>query len=387
MRQLIHILLAAVILGGMSGATAQAQQLAIKRLASGHRDTTSIVHAGDSRLVLTQQRGQILIWDGTRILPALFLDLSSKVSCCGERGLLSVAFHPRYRENGLFFVNYTDTSGTTVVARYSVSAADRNVADPNSGTILLTIAQPFDNHNGGELQFGPDRYLYIGMGDGGSAGDPQNNGQNLNSLLGKLLRIDVDSGSPYAIPPSNPFATSSSARHEIWAYGLRNPWRFSFDRENGDLWIADVGQNAWEEVDLQRSTSIGGENYGWRKMEATHCFNPSSNCRDATMTLPVTEYFHSQSRCSITGGYRYRGARYPAMRGKYFFADFCTGEIWGMTEGTAGSWTSAVLLDTALQPTTFGEDENGELYIAEGSAFYALVDETPRPPRRRAVGK
>jgi len=382
MLKLVPVFIAAAVLS----TPANAQQLAISRLAGGLSNTTSIASAHDSRLYLTQQHGQIVIWDGTRILPAPFLDVSSKVSCCGERGLLSVAFHPRYRENGYFFVDYTDTNGTTTIARYSVSA-DRNVADPNSGTILLTIAQPFDNHNGGELQFGPDGYLYIGMGDGGSAGDPQNNGQNLNSLLGKMLRIDVDGAPPYAIPPSNPFAASTNARHEIWAYGVRNPWRFSFDRENGDLWIADVGQNAWEEVDLQRSTSIGGENYGWRKMEAAHCFNPPSNCRDSTMTLPIVEYFHSQNRCSITGGYRYRGARYPAMRGKYFFADYCTGEIWATTEGASGNWTATVLLDTPLQPTTFGEDENGELYIADGGTLYALVDQTPRPVRRRAAGK
>ena len=366
--------------------TASGQQLNIHQLASGLSNLTSIVHAGDSRLFLTLQRGQIRIWDGTSILPTPFLDISSRVSCCGEQGLLSVAFHPRYRENGFFFVDYTDHEGKTVVARYSVTA-DRNVTDPNSERILLTIPQPFDNHNGGELQFGPDGYLYIGMGDGGSGGDPLNNGQNLNSLLGKILRIDVDSGSTYAIPPSNPFVNNASARPEIWAYGLRNPWRFTFDRETGDLWIADVGQGAWEEVDLQPRTSIGGENYGWRKMEGRHCFNPSSNCQDASMTLPILEYSHSFG-CSITGGYRYRGARYPAMRGLYFFTDYCSGDIWAARPTAAGNWAASVVLDTTLSPTTFGEDENGELYLGDqNGGFYSIVDETPRPPRRRIAGK
>jgi glucose/arabinose dehydrogenase len=386
MRKLLGTAFVAALISSVPGPAVQAQQLTVRRLATGLTNLTSIVNAHDSRLFLTLQRGQIRIWDGTAILPAPFLDISSRVSCCGEQGLLSVAFHPRYRENGFFFVNYTDLQGRTIVARYSVSA-DRNVANPDSESILLTIPQPFDNHNGGELQFGPDGYLYIGMGDGGSGGDPQNNGQSLNTLLGKMLRIDVDSAAPYAIPPSNPFATSTTARREIWAYGLRNPWRFTFDRENGDLWIADVGQGAWEEVDLQRSTSIGGENYGWRKMEGRHCFNPSSNCTEASMTLPVVEYSHSFG-CSITGGYRYRGARYPAMRGLYFFADYCSGDIWGARESVSGNWTASVLLDTTLSLTTFGEDENGELYVGEqGGGFYALADTTPRPPRRRAAGR
>jgi glucose/arabinose dehydrogenase len=381
MRTLLGIALALALVP-----IAQAQQVNVRQLATGLPNITSIVHAQDSRLFLTLQRGQVRIWDGTAILPAPFLDISSRVSCCGEQGLLSIVFHPRYRENGFFFVNYTDREGKTVVARYSVTS-DRNVADPNSETVLLTVPQPFDNHNGGEMQFGPDGYLYIGLGDGGSGGDPLNNGQNLNSLLGKILRIDVDDHPPYAIPPSNPFAKSTTARPEIWAYGLRNPWRFTFDRENGDLWIADVGQGSWEEVNLQRSTSIGGENYGWRKMEGRHCFNPTSNCADATMTMPIVEYSHSFG-CSITGGYRYRGARYPALRGLYFFTDFCSGDLWAARESATGNWTASVVLDTALDPTTFGEDENGELYLGtQDNGFYALIDETPRPPRRRIAGK
>ncbi|MEO8036020.1 MAG: PQQ-dependent sugar dehydrogenase, partial [Acidobacteriota bacterium] len=288
-------------------------QLELRRLAS-VTSPTSIVSAGDSRLFITEQPGRILIYDGTALRPTPFLDIRSLVSCCGERGLLSVAFHPHYRDNGFFFVDYTDSNGDTIVTRYRVSSADPDRADASSALRLLKIVQPFSNHNGGQLQFGPDGFLYLGMGDGGSGGDPQNNGQNLGSLLGKILRLDVDGGSPYAVPASNPFVSRAGARPEIWAYGLRNPWRFSFDRTSGDLWIADVGQDRWEEIDLQPAPSIGGENYGWRTTEARHCFNPSANCSTNGITFPVAEYSHGEG-CSITGGYRYRGARYPLLKG------------------------------------------------------------------------
>src|SRR5690349_11300457 len=249
----------------------------------------SITHAGDNRLFITEQAGRIMIYDGTRLLPEPFLDIRNLVSSGNERGLLSLAFHPRYAQNGFFYVNYTNVSGNTVVARYSVSPADPNRANPSSAVLILGVNQPFANHNGGQMQFGPDGYLYIGLGDGGGGGDPGNRAQNLNDLLGKILRIDVDSGSPYAIPASNPFVGSTNVRGEIWSYGLRNPWRFSFDRETGDLWIADVGQGTWEEIDFQPATSIGGENYGWRRMEGSHCFNPSTNCNNGivSLTLPV----------------------------------------------------------------------------------------------------
>ena len=249
-----------------------------------------------------------------------FLYIESIVSSIGERGLLSVAFHPNYKNNGNFYVNYTNTIGDTVVARYSVSA-DPNVADRDSSIILLTIPQPFSNHNGGGLQFGPDDYLYIGMGDGGSAGDPQNNAQNKGSLLGKILRIDVDSSFPYAIPSGNPFVGNPLARDEIWALGLRNPWRFSFDRLTGDLFIADVGQGSWEELNFQLVKSSGGENYGWRMMEGSQCFNPPANCNDGTLTLPILEYDHTLG-CSITGGFRYRGNSNPQLYGIYIYGDF-----------------------------------------------------------------
>jgi glucose/arabinose dehydrogenase len=267
-----------------------------------------------------------------------------------------------------------------VIARCNVSA-DPNVVDPASAVILLTIAQPFANHNGGQLQFGPDGYLYIGTGDGGSGGDPLDNAQNLDSLLGKILRIDVDTGFPYAIPPDNPFVGQLTAKPEIWALGLRNPWRFTFDRFNGDLFIADVGQNNWEELNVQSAAGSGGQNYGWRLMEGRHCFDPAANCNDGSLTLPVLEYDHSAGDCSITGGYRYRGVLLPALAGVYFYADFCTGKIWGALPDALGDWSSELLLDADVSVTAFGEDESGELYLAgfssSGGIIYAIGESTP----------
>jgi glucose/arabinose dehydrogenase len=256
-----------------------APAIVVKPFITGLSNPIAITNAGDDsgRLFVVLQNGQIIIHDGTRVLSKPFIDISSLVSSGSERGLLSVAFHPNHASNGFFFVTYTNINGDTVIARYSVSG-NPNVADPNSANILLTITQPFSNHNGGQLQFGPDGYLYIGMGDGGSGGDPQNNAQNLNTLLGKILRIDVDGGFPYVIPPDNPFRETHGARDEIWSLGLRNPWRFGFDRLTGDLYLADVGQERWEEVNFQPASSLGGENYGWRLMEGNHCFNPSTGC-------------------------------------------------------------------------------------------------------------
>lgn len=366
-------------LGGTSWA---APQIDLQPVASGLANPVAITHAGDGfgRLFITLQAGQIVIYDGTRILPAPFLDLSPLVSSGGERGLLSVAFHPDYESNGFFYVNYTNTGGNTVIARYSVSQ-DPNAADPSSAAILLTVTQPFANHNGGQLQFGRDGYLYIGMGDGGSGGDPDNNAQNLGTLLGKMLRIDVDSAFPYAIPRTNPFVGMAGALPEIWALGLRNPWRFSFDRSTRDLFIADVGQNSWEEVDFQPAGSQGGENYGWRLMEGNHCFNPSSNCNRGGLILPILEYDHSAG-CSITGGYRYRGTQNPELTGIYFYGDLCTGRIWGASEQGGGLWTTAELLDTSLSISTFGEDEAGEIYVADYSqgAIYRIVQVSSADP-------
>jgi len=349
----------------------------------------AITHAGDGsgRLFITLLGGQILIFDGRQVLAQPFLDISSLITVGGERGLFSVAFHPDYTNNGWLFVDYTDLNGNTTIARYSVST-NPNIVDPASAAILLSIAQPDANHNGGQLQFGPDGYLYIGMGDGGSGGDPQNNAQTLSTLLGKMLRIDVDGNLPYSIPADNPFINDPVAREEIWALGLRNPWRFSFDRQTGDLFIADVGQGRTEEVDFQPGHSTGGENYGWRLMEGSECYNPSSNCNSGMLTLPILEYDHSLG-CSITGGYRYRGIANPGLWGVYFYADWCSGRVWGATEDNAGSWTTTDLLDTDFQITAFGEDEDGEIYLtdyASGAGAIYRISEIPAAPASDIAG-
>ena len=360
---------------GLVTQTAFAQSLdnitiELESVVSGLDSPIAVKHAGDGsgNLFIVEQGGRVLIYDGNQLLPTAFLDISSLVLCCGERGLLDIAFHPDYLTNGFFYVHYTDVSGDTVIARYSRSA-DPLIADPGSATILLTESQPASNHNGGQLEFGPDGFLYIALGDGGIAGtDPSNPAQDLTDLLGKVLRIDIDSGTPYAVPSDNPFVgAGGGVREEIWAYGLRNPWRFSFDRQTGDLLIADVGQNRFEEVSFQAAASSGGENYGWPLMEASSCFNPSSNCNDGSLTLPILEYDHNSGDCSITGGYRYRGSGFPQMNGVYFYGDLCTGKIWGGTADISGSWSSRILLDTAITISTFGEDESGEVYVVDYS--------------------
>jgi glucose/arabinose dehydrogenase len=359
-----------------------AQQVELRQVVSGLTSPVGINHAGDTRLFITQQRGTIVVFDGTRVLPTPFLDVSTLISTnASERGLLGLAFHPRYAQNGFFYIWYTDPQGDIAVSRFRVSA-DPNRADANSRTLIIEIPHSqFGNHNGGQLAFGPDGYLYLGTGDGGSGGDPANRAQNRTDLLGKMLRIDVDGGSPYAIPASNPFG------NEVWAYGLRNPWRFSFDRLTGDLWIADVGQGSIEEIDFQPATSIGGENYGWRRMEGTRCFNPASNCTDAALVLPVIEYGHSNGACSVTGGYVYRGTRYPGLGGMYFYGDYCNGVIWAATRNATGSgFTSRQLLDTAMLISTFGEDVGGELYVADHrGTIHQVIDRDGVKPRRRSA--
>ncbi len=377
------LLVLGLVLGPVISAEGGSPSIAVVPVATGLPMITSITHAGDGtgRLFITLQTGEILIHDGTQVLPTPFLDLTSLVACCGEQGLLSVAFHPNYASNGYFYVNYTATSsGITVIARYSVSA-DPNVANPNSAAIVLTIPQPTDQHNGGQLQFGPDGYLYIAMGDGGPGGDPDNRAQDLGDLLGKILRIDVNGGAPYAIPPTNPFVGNRSAKPEIWARGVRNPWRFSFDWLTGELFIADVGQGAREEVDFQPATSPGGENYGWRLMEGTACFNPPAGCNDGTLTLPILEYTHDNGDCSITGGYRYRGSQFADLAGLYLYGDFCSGNLWGASQN-GNTWTTTLLLATSFNISTFGEDQGGELYVAHYSAgtdgaIYRIVSTVP----------
>jgi glucose/arabinose dehydrogenase len=367
--------------GPVAALAVAAPDVSLQTLATGLGGITSIVSAGDNRLFLTIQTGRVVVWNGSQVLPAPFLDVTNLVSCCGERGLLSIAFHPRYAENGLFFVDYTNRAGNTVIARYRVSAADPNVADASSGVTLLTINQPFENHNGGELQFGPDGYLYVGMGDGGSANDPMCNAQRDDTLLGKLLRIDVDqnvNSSPfYGIPPDNPFRPAG-VPNEVWAKGLRNPWRFSFDRATGDLWIGDVGQDAREEVDVQPAGDPGGRNYGWKVMEGTICGAggmsgcPSAPpaCGAAAYVRPVFEYDHSGGNCSITGGYVYRGAAMPSFAGKYFYGDYCSGRLFA---------NDALLTPRPTSLTTFGQDSAGELYLGTGAGSFFRLAEVGAP--------
>ena len=325
-----------------------------------------------NRLFVVEQNGHILIVKGDTVLPTPFMDIGEKLSTGGERGLLGLALHPGFSENGRLFVNYTRREdGATVIAEYQVSSNPNQAAQKES--VLLVIPQPYGNHNGGMIAFGPDHYLYIGMGDGGSGGDPKNYAQNRNELLGKFLRIDVDQQRPYGIPPDNPFV-QENGQPEIFAVGLRNPWRFSFDRETGSLWAGDVGQNQWEEIDVIQK----GKNYGWRFLEGTHCFNPETNCRSVkNLVDPVTEYAHLSGRCSVTGGYVYRGTKIPALLGTYVFGDFCSGEIWGYREGE-----TRLLLTTDLQISSFGEAGDGELYVLgyEGEIFQIVAKGVdPRP--------
>jgi hypothetical protein len=392
MTTLRAFLIATLILSNCSGEPADGASfaLALEQVANAVAPV-AIAHAGDSRLFITEQAGRIVIFEGTRVLPTPFLDIRPLVRSGDEQGMLGLAFHPRYLQNGFFYVNYTNTAGDTVIARYSVSTTNPNIANPASAVVLLRIDQPFPNHNGGQLKFGPDGYLYIGMGDGGSGGDPLNHAQNLQSLLGKMLRIDVDRTLPglqYAIPDDNPFRNHPTARREIWSLGLRNPWRFTFDRLTGDMFIADVGQNAWEEVSFQPGTSGGGENYGWRIMEGAHCYPPGASCSASGLVLPILEYGRQQGDCSVTGGYRYRGMDYPRMHGFYFYGDYCTGRIWAATQQGDGSWTTEPVLNAGVNITTFGEDFVGELYVAgHGGAIYRITDIAPTPPRRRPAGR
>lgn len=324
-----------------------------------------LTHASDDRLFVVEQDGTIRIIQAGAILPQPFLNIDPLVGSAGsEQGLLSMAFHPEYGENGRFFIYYTDNNGGTVVARYQVSSDNPNQADPNSALILLMLPQPYGNHNGGQLKFGPDGYLYVGLGDGGSANDPLLAGQDKSVLLGKLLRLDVDfNESGYAVPATNPFVNDEGARNEIWAYGLRNPWRFSFDRLTGDLYIADVGQNIWEEVNFQPAGSTGGENYGWNIMEGTHCFQ-TETCDQTDLILPVVDYQHGDGSCSVTGGYVYRGQQYLSLYGNYFYGDYCSGKVWSLLRQPDGAWVNNQVFGLqGLFISSFGEDVNGELYL------------------------
>ena len=360
------------------------QTIDIALTANGFDRPVSIKHGFDSKLFIVEQKGviKILNANGT-VNSTAFLDINTKViDGGGERGLLGLAFHPNYATNGFFYVNYINNSGNTVIARYT--RATETVANSASEVILLTINQPASNHNGGDMSFGPDGYLYISSGDGGGSGDPNNYAQNLNTLLGKLLRIDVDNtsnGNNYAVPTSNPYLNDGNANTlpEIWAYGLRNPWKFSFDKTTGDLWIADVGQGVYEEINMSAST-VSGLNYGWRCYEgANHPYNTSGCPPESSTTRPVSEYSHNGNgafKCSITGGYRYRGSQYPNLNGLYFFADYCSDEI-GILTPNGANWTMTFPKQYSNKGwTTFGEDINGELYIAgiESGEVFKIID-------------
>jgi len=352
------------------------QTIQLTAFGSSFNNPVEMVHAGDSRLFVVEQGGVIKILnDDGSVNSTAFLDIDSIVGSGGERGLLGLAFAPDYATSGRFYVNYTNNNGDTVISRYTVSA-NPDVAN-TTGTILLTISQPFSNHNGGKIAFGQDGFLYISTGDGGSGGDPGNRSQDTNNLLGKMLRIDV-SGSSYTNPSTNPFVSGGGAP-EIYAIGLRNAWKFSFDKMNDDLWIADVGQNAFEEINRVDNSGTPGDNYGWRCYEGNNNFNVESSCPPLSATVaPVSEYVHQNTtngfRCSITGGYVYRGAMYPAFTGKYFYADFCTEEI-GILTNNGSSWTNAWQLpNISWSWTSFGEDNDGELYVLGGNAVYKISD-------------
>jgi glucose/arabinose dehydrogenase len=377
--------------------------ISLQSVVVGLQSPIHLTHSGDSsgRLFIVEQDGRVQIIQNGSLLTTPFLDISGRVSSPSsgggnEEGLLSIAFPSDFVGKKYFYVFYTQSDGNNVISRFYLTS-DPNLADPNSEVPILFLEHPVnENHNGGQLSFGLDGYLYIGTGDGGEGGDPDLNGQDPASLLGKMLRIDVDFGlsepiatdytvylplvnSPgpskyYRIPPDNPYFGQQGYREEIWALGLRNPWRFSFDRLNGDLFIGDVGQNNWEEINYQPESSSGGENYGWNIMEGNHCYN-SSSCDQSGLILPIIEYSHS-SGCSITGGFMYRGVTYPGWQGTYFYGDYCTGSIWGSQE-SGEEWISQELLDTDYNITSFGEDQDGELYLLDRDGGLFKIVETP----------
>ncbi len=355
-------------------------QLDLQRVASGFNMPLFLTHAGDGsgRMFIVEKGGRIQILRNGQKAATPFLDITAIVnSAASERGLLGLAFHPKYKDNGLFFVYYNDSTGDLNIVRYKASS-NPDVADPSAAKLILKIThRAFSNHNGGMLAFGPDGYLYVGIGDGGSGGDPNRNGQNPKVLLAKLLRIDVDSGDPYGIPSDNPFSDGKQGRPEVWAYGLRNPWRFSFDRETSDLYIADVGQDAYEEIDVQKAGTKGGLNYGWNIMEGLHCYPASANCSKEGLVLPVFEYDHSQG-ISVTGGYVYRGQKYPKLQGYYFFADYGSGRIWAMKADSSGAYKTAEALASGQTISSFGEDEAGEVYLTNLATgeIYQLADKS-----------
>lgn len=360
--------------------------VSLEVIATGLEIPVAITHAGDQRLFVTLKGGQVLILEDDSVRTTPFLDIRDRVRSSGvEQGLTSIAFHPSFSENGFFFAHYTRADGNTTLGRFQVST-DPNRADASSERTLLTLEQPFGNHNGGQLQFGPDGYLYLGTGDGGAGFDPFCHGQRADSLLGKMLRLDVDqnvgSAPFYGIPPDNPFLGSGNPPDEVWATGLRNPWRFSFDRETGDLFIADVGQNDREEINLHAAGLPGGQNYGWKILEGTLCLGDTSGCptpppppcESPLYTAPILEYNHGAPdfHCSVTGGYVYRGSTIQGLVGSYLYGDFCSGTLWAAS-GSGSAWTETPLAATLPGITAFGETASGEMYLTANDALLRLT--------------
>ena len=369
------MMLLLLALAAIQPALAAVNDLRITQV-SGDTGIVDISHAGDGsqRLFLVEQSGRVLVHRDGTTLATPFLDISSRVATAGnEQGLLSIAFAPDYAVSGVFYTWYTESSGDTVLERFSVSE-NSDEANAASGNVLLEVPQPFSNHNGGRIRFGPDGMLYLGLGDGGGSFDPNNAGQTATTLLGKLIRIDVNPvhGS-YAIPADNPYADTDFFLDEIWASGLRNPWRISFDSLTGDLFVADVGQNQLEEVNFQLANSSGGENYGWVIMEGSQCVQ--GGCDTTGLTLPVAEYGHGP-HCSISGGEVYRGSAYPGMHGTYLYGDFCSGQIWGL-ENNGGQWQSTALQQSGLNITTFGQGEDGSVYVSGRNSGVFLLSDGP----------
>lgn len=356
-------------------------EVGLELVAGGFAQPLFVADAGDGsgRLFVVEKGGVIRIVDDGEVQAAPFLDLTDRVGASGyEQGLLGLAFAPDYAESGLFYVDYTDHDGNTVVSRFTVSE-DPDVADAGSEEMILRQEQPYANHNGGMLAFGPDGMLYIGFGDGGSGGDPQGNAQRLDTWLGKILRIEVDpakvpEGQAYGVPEDNPFVDEEGALPEIWAYGLRNPWRFSFDAKTGDMWIGDVGQNWMEEVDHLPHDLPAGQNLGWNITEGTDCFL-EAGCDTSGFLLPVLEYTHEEGGCSITGGYVYRGEAIPGLDGIYLFGDYCSGLLWGGGQDANGDWVKSPPIETGLSISSFGEDADGNVYVTDinGGGVYRVV--------------
>jgi glucose/arabinose dehydrogenase len=327
---------------------------------------------GSGRFFIVEQSGRVLISAGGDLLETPFLDINTMVSTSSEQGLLSIALDPGFADNGRVFVSYTDTDGDSQIVRYTVSESDANRLDFDSATTILRLDQPYQNHNGGNILFGPDGLLYIGFGDGGSQGDPDNRAQDPGILFAKILRIDVSGDQePYGIPVDNPFVDDASFTPETFAWGFRNPWRFSFDRDTGDLWIGDVGQSTIEEIDLIPA-GTSGQNFGWSIMEGNECYD-TEGCDDDGLTAPVGQYTHDYG-CSVTGGFVYRGSIIPDLVGTYLFADYCTGYLWGLIANGDGSYSATDLLETGYSPSSFAQDASGELYLLDLSGgIYRIV--------------